>query len=124
MSGPFVAARAGQPLDLLEQSVAGGGWESLEALFAPVVEGELQPPDRVAKLLYALYQVGDGRELVEWLMDITLRLPLRVTGKTFEETALLMATRQGINGVGEVVLKAIAKGRELADAERNQNGAG
>lgn len=124
MSGPFVAARAGQPLDLLEQSVAGGGWESLNEMFAPVIGAELQPSDRVAKFLYALHQHGDGRELVEWLMDITLRLPWRVTGKTLEETAILATNRQAIAGLGEVILKAIAKGNELADAERNQSGAG
>lgn len=123
MSGPFVAARAGQPLDLLERASGGNGWEGLEQLFAPVVEGELQPPDRVAMLLWGMHQYDDGRELIEWLMDITVRQPLRATGKTFEETALLTATRQGINGVGEVILKAIAKGKELAD-QRKSNGAG
>ncbi|MGO8401330.1 hypothetical protein ACC783_23660 [Rhizobium ruizarguesonis] len=124
MSGPFIAPRTGQPLDLLEQSAAGGGWESLEQLIAPVIGGDLQPSDRVAKFLYALHQHGDGRELVEWLMDITMRLPWRVTGKTMEETAILAINRQAIAGVGEVILKVIAKGKELADAERNQNGAG
>jgi hypothetical protein len=114
MPEPFIAPRVAQPLDLLEQSVAGGGWESLEELFAPMPEAELQPSDQVAMLLYGLY-ISQGRELIEWLMDITIRQPLRATGITIEQTALMTATRQGINGVGEAVLKAIAKGKELAE---------
>ncbi|MQB43382.1 hypothetical protein [Rhizobium sp. ICMP 5592] len=114
MSGPFIAERVAQPLDLLEQGVAGGGWEGLNELFAPIKEGELQPSDQVAMLLYGLY-LSQGRELIEWLMDITIRMPLRSTGQTFEHTALMTATRQGINGVGEAILKAIAKGKELAE---------
>jgi hypothetical protein len=113
MSGPFVASRVAQPLDLLEQGAAGDGWEGLNALFSPVQDAELQPSDHVAKLFYGLYLTQP--ELVEWLMDITIRLPLRATGATIEHTALMTATRQGINGVGEAVLKAIAKGKELAE---------
>lgn len=115
MSAPFVAGRAGQPLDLLEEGAAGSGWDGLNQLFAPVMEAELQPSDRVAMWLYGMYLAGDSREVIEWLMDITVRAPLRSTGATFEQTALMTATRQGINGVGETVLKAIAKGKELAD---------
>ena len=54
-------------------------------------------------------------------MDITLRQPLRSTGRTFEETALMTATRQGINGVGEAVLKAIARGEELVREQKTRN---
>jgi hypothetical protein len=114
MSGPFVASRVAQPLDLLEQGAAGDGWEGLNALFAPVQDVELQPSDQVAMLFYGLY-ISQGREMIEWLMDITIRQPLRATGQTLEQTALMTATRQGINGVGEAVLKAIAKGKELAE---------
>lgn len=124
MSGPFIPAREAQPLDLLEQSVAGGGWESLDEMFKPHrQDAPLQPSDDVAKALWVLRQHGEGRAIIEWLMDITLRAPLRVTGRSIEETALNAAARQGINGVGEVILKAIARGGELMQP-KNQNGAG
>lgn len=127
MSGPFIPGRAGQPLDLmLEQGVAGDGWAGLEDMFRPhLKEAPLQPSDKVAKSLWLLYSLGgDSREVIEWLMDITLRMPYRATGKTIEETALLASNRQGINGVAEAVLAAIAHGRSLMDKPETQNGAG
>jgi hypothetical protein len=125
MSGPFLPARAGQPLDLLEQGVAGGGWDELDALFQPHrQDAPLQPKDSVAVFMRALYQTPEGRDVFEWLMDVTLRLPHRATGRTFEETALMTATRQGINGVGEAVLNAIAHGEKLINERNSQNGAG
>lgn len=126
MSGPFIPARAGQPLDLLEQGIAGGGWEELEKLFKPhLQEAPLQPGDNVAKFLWLMYSLGgDGRDVIEWLMDITLRMPFRATGRTLEETAILAANRQGINGPGEAVLAAIAHGRTLLEKSETQNGAG
>ena len=51
MSGPFLPARAGQPFDMLEQSVAGGGWEALEELMKPHLNGApLQPDEDVAEI--------------------------------------------------------------------------
>lgn len=126
MSGPFIPSRAGQPLDLLEQGVAGGGWDALEEMFKPHLQAApLQPSDDVARALWILYSVGgEGRAVIEWLMDITIRAPFRATGKDFQETALLTATRQGINGVAEAILAAIDHGRQVAEKIENQNGAG
>lgn len=125
MSGPFLPARAGQPLDMLEAGVAGGGWEALEALMKPHLNGApLQPDEDVAEFMFALYQTPPGRAMFEWMMDITIRQPLRVTGQTIEQTALLSAGKQGINGVAESILKAIAHGEQLVAKRRNQNGAG
>lgn len=117
----FVGSRNAQPLDLLSQGVAGQGWEDFERLLLPKeLMQRFEPNERVARLLFALSRSVDGRELVEWLMDITLRQPLRITGSSIEETALRGATLQGIHGVGEVILQAMAKGEKLL----NQNGAG
>lgn len=112
MSGPYVPSRSAQPLDLLEKQ---SGWEGLEELLVPKDHREaFQPDDPVAKFLYGMTMYPDGREVIEWLMDITLRQPLRVTGTSIEQTALQAAVRQGINGVGEAVMAAIAKGRQLS----------
>lgn len=123
MSGPFIPPRAGQPLDMLLETHGQGGWEELDALLNPALPAaELEPSDEIAKFLYGLSTTPQGRAIVEWLMDITLRQPLRVTGRSLEETALNAALRQGINGVGEVVLKAIAKGEQLVIETRNGGG--
>ena len=125
MSGPFVPSRAGQPLDLLEQGVAGGGWEGLEKLFAPHLQTKaLQPDDDVARWMWGFYCTPQGRAMIEWMMDISIRQPLRITGATIEETAMLCATRQGINGFAEAVLAAIAHGEKLIREGKTQNGAG
>ncbi|UYZ06173.1 hypothetical protein CFBP5507_07840 [Agrobacterium salinitolerans] len=126
MSGPFLPERAAQPLDLFEQMVEGGsGWEELESLFRPHLQAApLQPQESVARFMYGLYHTQQGRAMFEWLMDITLRMPLRATGQTIEQTALNTATRQGINGVGEAMLAAIKHGESLVEKSHNQNGAG
>lgn len=125
MTGPFVPGRAAQPLDLLNDGVAGGGWEALEKLFEPHLSGQpLQPADDVAKVMWGFYNTPQGRAMFEWMFDISLRQPLRVTGRTLEETALLSATRQGINGFAEAVLAALAHGESLVRQSKPQNGAG
>ncbi|MCZ4073549.1 hypothetical protein [Agrobacterium sp. LMR679] len=113
-------------MDLLERLTDDGdGWEGLEALFRPQLQdAPLQPREGVAKFMYGLYHTPEGRAMFEWMMDITLRMPLRSTGQTFEQTALNTATRQGINGVGEAILAAIGHGEKLLSKSQNQNGAG
>ncbi len=115
---PLFGVRQAQTLDeLLAQG--GEGWDFFRDLLPPQAQPDpCRPADRVAVFLAALVQTADGRELIEWLMDITLRMPLRVTGSTIEQTALHAAARQGINGVGEAVLAAIAYGQARLDAEK------
>jgi hypothetical protein len=58
----------------------------------------------------------EGRAFFEWLMDITVRLPYRVTGATIEQTALAAARREGLNLAGEQILAAIARGAKSVAA--------
>ena len=116
MTEAVVGRRAAQPLGPMIDT-AGEGWAGLEAMFAPK-EGqpvENQPSDEVAIYLARGLGTPRGRAVIEWLMDITFRQPFRATGKTFEETALLAANRQGSEGVGEVILAALKRGQELID---------
>lgn len=128
MSGPFIAGREAQPLDLLlDRGIAGNGWPGLDDLerLVPNTKRVLQPDDDLARFMWGLYQTVEGRRMFEWWMDVTLRIPLRITGKTFEETALLATARQALNGAGEAVLAAIAAGEASVDGKRrSQNGAG
>lgn len=125
MSGPFIPSRAGQPLDLLEQGAAGNGWDGVEELFKPFLQtSELQPRDNLARFMAALRHTPEGREMFEWMMDISIRQPLRITGASIEQTALQAAARQGINGFAEAILNAIAHGEKLLMQAKPQNGAG
>lgn len=116
MSQVAYGPRQARSIDALEQAT-GTGWEGLEAMFAPAPDKPVhnQPSDEVAIYLAQGLHSQKGREVIEWLMDITFRQPFRATGQTFEETALLTANRQGIEGVGEVILAAIQRGQELID---------
>lgn len=112
MSGPVFGGRDAQPFDHLLESA--DPWGEIEKMFKPhLADRPLQPSDQVAKNLAQMARHQSGREILEYIMDITLRLPLRVTGKNFQETALLIANRQGINGVAEVLLNAIKQGEDL-----------
>ncbi len=125
MVSAALARRQAQPLDLLQAAAMGDGWEGLEAFFLPRGgRQEFEPDDELAVFVHGLSKTVSGREFIEYLMDITLRLPLRITGSSIEQTALQAATRQGINGVGEVILALLVKGERIANGGRNQNGAG
>lgn len=116
MSGPFIPARAGQPIDVLEQGIAGGGWDALEEMFKPHLGGApLQPDDDLARFMWGLYSTAQGKAMFEWMMDISLRQPLRVSSSSIEETALRAAMKQGINGFADAVLSAIAHGDKLVN---------
>lgn len=112
MSGPTFGTRDAQPFDHLLESKQ--PWDELEKLFEPhLADRPLQPSDTVAKNLANVSRTAGGREILEWIMDITLRAPLRVTGSSLEETALKAATKQGINGPAEAILNAIEHGETL-----------
>lgn len=125
MSGPFLPARSASPIDLLAESALSGGWPELEAIVKARPEATpLQPNDETARFMYGLFGTAEGRRMFEWMMDISIRQPLRATGRTFEETALLTATRQGVNGMAEVILAAIKHGEQLVHQRNPQSGAG
>lgn len=119
MSRPVFSDRDALPFnDLLESKQP---WEDLDKLFKPsLAEAPLQPSDDVAINLALFAQSAKGRLILEWIMDITLRAPLRACGSTFEETALKTAQRQGINGVAEAILNAINHGEALLEQRKSK----
>ncbi|WP_026782656.1 hypothetical protein [Pleomorphomonas koreensis] len=101
----------------LEQLLENGwdGFEQLERLNLSPPKDGYRPSDKVARVAHALTLNPDTLEFLDWLMDITLRAPLRVPDAGIEQVALAYATRRGINGVGEAVLAAIEMGRKLQE---------
>lgn len=120
MTNPVFGPRQALSLDdLMKQG--GDGWDFFaDFVGLPKPPAPCQPSDAVAKSLARLVRTADGREIAEWLMDITLRQPLRITGASFEQTALMAAHRQGIDGVAHSVLAAIAHGETLIAAEEER----
>lgn len=115
-SAQFAPARDAQPLDALIQQSETDGWGGLDKLFKPQIQAqELQPNDLVAKNLARFVANERGREIIEWILDISIRQPYRVTGHSLEETALHAAKRQGINGLAEAILSAVAHGNKLIE---------
>lgn len=93
-----------------------GAFEQLENLgVAPPNDG-YRPDDQVARIAYSLTLNPLTQQFLDWLMDITLRAPLRVPDAGVEQVALAYAKRAGINGVGEAILAAVEMGRKLQEA--------
>ena len=120
MTAPVFSRREAQPLDRLIASAGGEGWAGLDKLLEPALakRQSCEPGDDIKKALAVMARAGQGRAVIEWLMDITVRAPFRVTGATVEETAMRASNRQGIEGVAEAVLAAIADGERLLSEER------
>lgn len=121
MTEPAFTRRDASTLDHLLAMAGGAGWSGLEDRQEARGPVPLQPADEVAKFMAALAGTREGRAMFDWLVgEIIFRAPFRATGSTFEETALLAATRQGIEGVGETILAAIRHGQALIDQNQTQ----
>lgn len=110
--------REALPLDLLQQQSSDELIRSAMAGLVPAdqLDAVLAPRDQVAEFIYALSSTAQGREFFEWFMDMTMRLPYRVTGASLEQTALYAAKREGLNLAGELILAAIARGAKSVAA--------
>lgn len=114
--------RVAQPADLMQAQISPDAISAaLEGLFpADQLQAFLAPEDEIATFAYGLWSTAEGRKLIEWLLDMTIRAPYRVMGKSVEETALWAAKREGINLPAEMLLAAISKGEKIVAA---RNGA-
>ena len=84
---------------------------------------DMLPEDELAVFMWGLSRTVQGKAMIEYLLDVSIRQPYRPVGASIEETALAAAVRQGVNAIPELMLKAIAKGGDIV-LQRNQNGAG
>lgn len=116
--GPQFGPRQAQPLDMMVKQAGGGGFSGLEKLMNPVIEpGELQPADEVARTLAKLLLYPGGREVIEWMCDISVRQPFKSHGVSLEEVALRAKQKEGIDGLMTAILAAIAHGQKLLDQQ-------
>ena len=116
MTSPHITRQA-QPMSRMIDEV--GSCTDLAKLLAPLDKkpDACTPQDQVARYMAGIARSKEGREMFEWMMDISKRRPFRVVGQTIEETALLAANRQGIEGFADAILAAIAHGQTILKRE-------
>lgn len=119
MTGPFPFRRELADLDTMLASLGGAGWDGLEGKFAPAkVPDHFDPGDDMKKVLAAFYFTAEGRKIVEWLADLTLRAPYPHVGQASDAVVIAAAKHEARAAVGEVLMKAIAEGYQLLNPRR------
>lgn len=114
MTGPFPFARQTMDLDTMIAGMGGEGWDGLEAMFKPAgVKDSFDPGDHMKKMLFAFYQTGEGRQVIDWLLDLTFRAPFPHVGTSIEQAAIAAAKHESRAAIGLVIMKAIADGDAL-----------
>jgi hypothetical protein len=89
-------------------------WGELEKAFAPAkVPDNFDPGDFMKQQLAALYGTQDGRAIIEWLFDLTLRAPYPHVGNSRDSAWLAAGKHESRVAVGQAIAKAIVDGREL-----------
>lgn len=120
MSGPYPFAREVQQLNDMLASVGGPGWAGLEQMFKPArVADRFDPGDDMKMVLAAFYRTAQGRQIIDWLLDLTVRAPFPHVGGSRDSAWLAAGKHEARTAVGYVLLQAIADGNELFE-KRNQ----
>ncbi|RWF48378.1 MAG: hypothetical protein EOS50_32035 [Mesorhizobium sp.] len=120
MSGPFPFSRQMMAIDQLLGATP--SWEGLNQAFLPAkVADNFDPGDDMKQVLYHFNNTAEGRRIIEWLCDLTVRAPFPHVGSTGESAALAAAKHEARTAVGYAMLRAIAEGEELWKQQRSQD---
>lgn len=116
-NGPVAFAREVQAMeDFLK---AAPSWGSLEKAFAPAQTANHFEPDNFMKQqLAAFYKTADGRQILDWLFDLTLRAPFPHVGSGRDSAWIAAAKHEARVAVGQAVARAIVDGRELFNQKK------
>lgn len=118
MSEPVFGPRQALPLDLVMAQSEDRPWDFLDRLLDPRGgrAAELEnSATRIGPLVYRLALSREGREILEWLCDITVRRPHFIAGMGIEQAALYGASREGQDGVVFALLKAARQGQDIEE---------
>lgn len=103
-------------LEEIEQAMGSNGWNFFADQFGPaVVSQSFDPGADFKKNLAAFARTGLGREIIDWLLDLTCRAPYPVTSQDMQDLAFAAAKHQARAAVGETIVKAIADGNDILD---------
>jgi len=115
---PLFGPRQAVTLDGMLEKAGLGGWDWLEKLVDPSGQaggGELETAaKKIAPLLYGLALTTEGREILEWLCDLTVRRQHFVPGATVEQAGIYAIARGSQDGLVFLILKTIRTGQDLA----------
>ena len=114
MTGPFPFSRQTMPLDRMIEQAGAPGWKFFEDMFKPAgVSDRFDPGADMKKFLAAFEQTAQGRQFLEWIADLTVRAPFPHVGSSRDAAWIAGAKHEARFGVGSVIFKAVADGREL-----------
>ena len=118
MNNPVFGSRQQQPIDQIFERLRGSVSTNVEDLLAGLnPETQISSPPIVAKVLFGLSQTREGKEVLEFLADLTVR---RVEGRfssSIEEAALSHARKQERDFIMLQIAKAIEDGKKLVTQE-------
>ncbi|MCZ8545069.1 hypothetical protein OOJ09_12820 [Mesorhizobium qingshengii] len=72
-------------------------------------------------MLFHFYGTGEGRSIIEWMADLTVRAPFPHVGSMKESAALAAAKHEARTAVGYALLRAIAEGEQLWTQRRSHH---
>ncbi|RWN78070.1 MAG: hypothetical protein EOS02_09935 [Mesorhizobium sp.] len=120
MSGPFPFSRQMMAVDQLLGATP--SWEGLnQAFFPSKVADNFDPGDDMKLVLFHFNNTAEGRRIIEWFCDLTVRAPFPHVGSMKESAALAAAKHEARTAVGYAMLRAIAEGEELWKQQRSQD---
>ncbi|TIX55931.1 MAG: hypothetical protein E5V25_28650 [Mesorhizobium sp.] len=118
--GPFPFSRQMMAIDQLLGATP--SWEGLNQAFFPAkVADNFDPGDDMKQVLYHFNNTAEGRRIIEWFCDLTVRAPFPHVGSMKESAALAAAKHEARTAVGYAMLRAIAEGEELWKQQRSQD---
>lgn len=106
-----------------------GGWQGLEGIAGAVhspQQGEVDVAyERVCQAAARLAATDDGKILLEWILDLTLRKASwhGTLGASIEQIATYGLVREGQNSLAALILGAILKGQGAAPLTVRDTGA-
>lgn len=116
-NGPVEFMRQVQALDDLLNATP--NWKGLEKAFAPAaVPDQFEPEDFMKQMWAAFYNTADGRQMIDWLFDLTLRAPYPHVGSARDAAWLAAGKHEARVAVGQAVARAIVDGRELFNRKK------
>lgn len=89
-------------------------WDGLMDAFKPaIVPDHFDPGDNMKLVLFHFYNTAEGRRIVDWLFDLTVRAPFPHVGSTRESAAIAAAKHEARAAVGQAFARAITDGEEV-----------